>query len=54
MTQGMRADLRVEAGHFQVFVHLAADTSGAEASAMLIDKQDFGIEIGVALGTLVS
>lgn len=50
----MRADIRVEAGHLQVFIHLSANAAGAEAPAVLINEEDIRIEIGVAGGPFVS
>ena len=51
--QGMRADCRVEARHFQVFIHFPADASGAEPFAVLIDEQDLAVEVAVELGAFV-
>ena len=54
VSQGMGADGRVEACYFEVFIHFSADASGAEAFAVLIDEQDFGVEVAVELGAFVS
>ena len=52
--QRMRADGRVEARHFEVFIHFPADASGAEAFAVLIDEQDLAVEVAVELGAFIS
>ena len=52
--QRMRADCRVKACHFEVFIHCPADASGAEAFAVLINEQDFAVEVAVELGAFIS
>jgi len=51
--QGVRTKCDVKAGHFEILVHLPADTSCAKTRSKLVDKQDLRIEIAVAGGTFV-
>ena len=53
VAEGMGTDSRVQAGDAEVFIHLATHASGAESAAMLVDKQNLAIEVGVALRPLV-
>ena len=52
--QGMGTDGRIQASHFEVLIHFSADASGAEAFAVLIDKQHLAVEVAVELGAFIS
>ena len=54
MAQRMGADRRIQPGHLEVLVHLAPDASRAQSPSVLVHKQNLGVEVAVALGTLVS
>src|SRR3990167_2008708 len=49
MTQSMGTYRGVETRHFQVLVHFPANASCAEPFAMLVDKQNPGVEVAIAL-----
>jgi len=49
VSQGMRADRGVEARGAEVLVHLSPDAAGAESLAVLVGKEDFGVE-GAVVG----
>ena len=54
MSQRVGADLGVQAGHPEIFIHFSTDTSGAEPLAVLVGEEYPGFEIAVDFQPIVS
>lgn len=48
VTQGMRADCRIQSCFNQIFIHFTANTAGAEPFAVFVGKQDLAVKSRVA------